>query len=67
MKENKKIKTKMKISKVLKRVALIGGYVIALNIVQASNVFAADDPLSVINNLSTFIFLLCDFFLRRRA
>ena len=53
MKEKEKMK---KISKILKRVALIGGYVVVLNIAQASNVFAADDPLSVINNLSTFIF-----------
>lgn len=53
MKEKEKMN---KISKILKRVALIGGYVVALNIAQASNVFAADDPLSVINNLSTFIF-----------
>ncbi len=53
MKEKKKMN---KISKILKRVVLIGGYVVVLNIAQASNVFAADDPLSVINNLSTFIF-----------
>ena len=48
MKEKEKMN---KISKILKRVALIGGYVVVLNIAQASNVFAADDPLSVINNL----------------
>ena len=53
MKEKEKMN---KISKILKSVALIGGYVVVLNIAQASNVFAADDPLSVINNLSTFIF-----------
>ena len=52
MKEKKKIK----ISKLLKKIGFIGGYVVALNVVQASNVFAADDPLNVINNLSTFIF-----------
>ena len=51
-----KEKKKMKVSKILKRVAFIGGYVVILNVVQASNVFATDDPLSVINNLSTFIF-----------
>ena len=56
MKEKKKVTKKMKISKMLRKVAFIGGYVIALNVVQASNVFAANDPLSVINNLSTFIF-----------
>ncbi len=56
MKEKKKMTRKMKISKIFKKVAFIGGYVVALNVVQASNVFAADDPLNVINNLSTFIF-----------
>lgn len=56
MKEKKKVTKKMKISKILRKVAFICGYVIALNVVQASNVFAANDPLSVINNLSTFIF-----------
>lgn len=56
MKEKKKVTKKMKISKILRKVAFIVGYVIALNVVQASNVFAANDPLSVINNLSTFIF-----------
>lgn len=56
MKEKKKMKRKMKISKILKKVAFMGGYIVALNVIQASNVFAADDPLSVINNLSTFIF-----------
>ena len=50
------LKRKMKISKILKKFAFIGGYVVALNVVQASNAFAADDPMSVINNLSTFIF-----------
>lgn len=56
MLEKKKMKRKMKISKILKKVVFIGGYVVALNVVQASNVFAANDPMSVINNLSTFIF-----------
>ena len=31
-------------------------YIVLLNILQASQVFATDDPLAVINNLSTFIF-----------
>ena len=38
------------LKKVLKRGAIIGGYVISLH------VFAADDPISVVNNLSNFIF-----------
>lgn len=53
LKENKKLKLGKKI---LTRVAFIFGYVVALNFLQASNVFAADDPLAVVNNLSNFIF-----------
>lgn len=56
MKENKKIMNKNRILKFFKRTTLIIGTVIALFIGQASNVFAADDPLTVINNLSTFMF-----------
>ena len=53
MKEEKK---NFKINKIFRKVGFIGAYVIILNILQVSNVFAADDPLSVINNLSNFIF-----------
>ena len=56
MKEKKKVTKKMKISKILRKVAFIGGYVIALNVVQASNVFGADEPLTVINNFSNLMF-----------
>lgn len=56
MKENKKIMNKNRILKFFKRTTLIIGTVIALFIGQASNIFAADDPLTVINNLSTFMF-----------
>lgn len=56
MKENKKMMNKNKLVKVLKRTSLIICMVVALFIGQASNVFAADDPLTVINNLSTFMF-----------
>lgn len=42
--------------KILTRGAFIIGYVVALNFIQASNVFAADDPITVVNNLSNFIF-----------
>ena len=52
LKENKKINGK----KLFKKIAFIGGYAVLLNILQASNVFAADDPLAVINNLSNFMF-----------
>ena len=42
--------------KILTRGAFIVGYVVALNFIQASNVLAADDPITVVNNLSNFIF-----------
>ena len=53
LKENKKSSL---VKKILKRGAFIIGYVIALNVMQATNVFAADDPITVVNNLSNFIF-----------
>lgn len=56
MKKIKKIMNKNILIKVLKRTSLILFTVIALFIGQASNVFATEDPLTVINNLSTFIF-----------
>ena len=49
-------KKKINYKKLLKRGTLIIGYIVALFIAQSTNVFAADDPLSVINNLSNFIF-----------
>ena len=56
MKKIKKIMNKKILIKVLKRTSLILFTVIALFIGQVSNVFATEDPLTVINNLSTFIF-----------
>ena len=53
LKENKKSKL---VKKILTRWAFIIGYIIVLNVAQASNVFAADDPITVVNNLSNFIF-----------
>ena len=53
LKENKKSTL---VKKILTRGAFIVGYVIALNVMQATNVFAADDPITVVNNLSNFIF-----------
>jgi len=50
-----KINTK-KVKKIFIKLLFIIGYVVALFIAQASNVFAADDPISVVNNLSNFIF-----------
>jgi hypothetical protein len=38
------------------KIAFIVFYVVLLFILQASNVFAADDPISVVNNLSNFVF-----------
>lgn len=55
MKEKKKMNKKI-IYKILKRLGLIVGYIIALFVAQSAQVFATDDPLGVINNLSTFIF-----------
>lgn len=49
-------KERKKMNKHLKRVLIIVGYALALNIVKIIPVFAADDPLAVVNNLSNFIF-----------
>lgn len=49
-------KEKKKMNKHLKRVLIIVVYALALNIVKIIPVFAADDPLAVVNNLSNFIF-----------
>lgn len=46
----------MKAKKILKIILQIAFIIIALFVAQASQVFAADDPLTVINNLSNFIF-----------
>ena len=56
MKEKNKIMNKTKNNRILKRTSLVLGAVFALTITQVSTVFGADDPLTVINNLSTFIF-----------
>ena len=56
MKKIEKKKIRNIILKGIKKVTLIGTMVIALFVGQTSNVFAADDPLAVINNLSTFMF-----------
>ena len=47
---------KVFLKKTLKRGAIIIGYVIALNVAQQVQAFAADDPISIVNNLSNFIF-----------
>lgn len=54
--DNKVKKTVLKENKILKRVGIISIYLIIISMCLATNVFAASDPLSVINNLSTFIF-----------
>lgn len=56
MRKIKKLMNKNNLVKILKRTSLIIGTVIALFVGQASQVFATDDPLAVINNLSNFIF-----------
>ena len=50
------MKGKKVIKKVIKREAIIVFAIIALFVAQASNVFATDEPLTIINNLSDFIF-----------
>ena len=49
-------KKKINLKKILEKITLIVFFVILLFVAQASQVFAADDPLTVINNLSNFIF-----------
>lgn len=44
------------IKKIIKKGAVIGGIASAFIISQEFQVFAADDPLAVINNLSDFMF-----------
>ena len=55
MNNNENLKNK-KSKKILKRASIIIGYFVALNIAGQMQVFATDDPLTVINNLSNFIF-----------
>lgn len=50
------MKGKKVIKKVIKGMAIIVFAIIALFVAQASNVFATDEPLTIINNLSDFIF-----------
>ena len=52
----KKLISIINYKKILGRIALIIFYVVLLFVLQATQVFAADDPLTVINNLSNFIF-----------
>lgn len=57
LKENKEIKKENKtFKKILKRGTIIVGYVLALNVAGQLYSFAADDPLTIVNNLSNFIF-----------
>ena len=56
MKEREIKKENKLLKKFLKNGALIGSFALALVVGQQLNVFAADDPLTVINNLSNFIF-----------
>lgn len=50
------MKAKKIIFKILKRLTLIVFTIIALFVAQASQVFATDEPLAVITNLSNFVF-----------
>ena len=53
-KEN--IKNKFKVKNPGWKIAFIVFYVVLLFVLQASNVFAADDPIAVVYNLSNFVF-----------
>ena len=45
------------IKSIIKKLAIISFVIVALNVAQASQIFAAnEEPLTVINNLSDFIF-----------
>ena len=58
MNNKKENKVLNKIKWIATRGIFIVAYIVLLNVLQASQVFAADDPLTVINNLSNFIFSL---------
>lgn len=53
--EKEKVVSKKK-NKFLKRFLIIVGYIIVLNVSAQLDVFGADDPIAVVNNLSNFIF-----------
>ena len=55
-KEN--IKNKFKVKNLGWKIAFIVFYVVLLFVLQASNVFAGDDPIAGVNNLSNFVFCL---------
>ena len=50
------MKNKKILKEVIKKTFQIAFIVVTLFVAQATNVFAADEPLTVINNLSNFIF-----------
>lgn len=50
------MKIKKALKRIIKKVFQIAFIIVALFVAQASHVFAADEPLTVINNLSNFIF-----------
>lgn len=52
----KKLRKNELLKKIIKRVVIIGICAVCLCITQISPVFATDDPIDVINNLSEFIF-----------
>lgn len=55
MKEKEKVMNRKNLIKYVKKITIIGIIAIAI-VIQGSNVFATNEPLSVINNLSIFIF-----------
>ena len=53
LKDNKKEKFEKRI---LTKGTLIFGFAMLINILQATNIYASEDPITVVNNLSDFIF-----------
>lgn len=47
---------KKRVKNILIKVGVGALYIVGLNVLNATNVFAADDPIAVVNNLSNFIF-----------
>lgn len=47
---------KKRVKNILIKVGVGALYIVVLNVLNATNVFAADDPIAVVNNLSNFIF-----------
>lgn len=56
MKKMNKCKKEINKKKIFKMLVIIVGLIIMFNLVEQLHVFGTDDPLTVVNNLSNFIF-----------